>query len=1203
MKTTLPFPIIPIISRLAGCLLLAFAALCPAQDKPAADPPGPPSVGNLGYFSKLVFEGNTIIPSAALRRGLTLDLEAVYASHPAAALADFLPTLGTRLTRGYLASGFPEAKVEAALVPGPEGDGICVWISEGPRYLMGKITLEGAKTISADKLREMLLPRENVPKGPSLIAQVREIMDAHKDRLPAPDSKAAEEMLETLKQQDPTAKTKPADADKTPAKDGDTLGALLESLNPSASSDPAWTPGKPVHFEQDATDPLADRVRRHLAELGHPLVRLHTAYQLNADGTADLIIRIEDEGPLPVIGRILVVGAKEHRPEEIIEAAGLAGGRPLTPEVLDQALLALWDSGRFFPFAITPVLRGADAREVDLIVQTREIPGVPRLDAKLTPEAEVARRFIHHFNQWMFSGSDDDLLVTVDAGDGLLTTLGFSGHDGLVLDALSPDPNIRATASVAKDCIRLRLKREGRDSVIRLPLPMNRFKSNLQLLPDPETGKGSFGVGFGFSSLANTSGLPTTIITLSPAIPFIKPEAFRRDGDRFVEYVHGDRTILRLDATTAMPVSTETTRIEFRKGAVKELQQAITAELDRPGAAGGLGDWIEGARTLATLANEEGKLGPFAVKTHQWLNIAAIIAKPEITQPFADLWTKWETPETPETFFIPLDPELLKQTGTINLLVSFGAIGFAEMLAPPDSWVAKLAREAVFIQGGNTRYTERTLRELLDDPGMGPYGCLLAARVLSYFDPPSAAPFLHKARSQATAAAFRRDWQLVLGSPAGIGRALSDTLAALGAIPPAQQEELSVQLAPAQAAWLRDMLARIRTLPAATNLSEWLAPPMDELWNRHLQENFLLQIERTLNPPPDPKLIAATVDGMTLSRAWLGKLEDAGYYRVLLPRLEPDPAQPWTRRPLLAESIRLLLWKKSWESPDASATPPGDPTSLALDLTAEDLQRIAKEASDIATGVPQPDAAELAGWWRDHGPALGRQCHLHSVRATAEDEQEDALKHTTRLVRETAILVRDGLPLAALNAATAKDKTCDLTVSSDQGSALLDMRTELSQVLADLKPGEISPIVGIKAVRWAAVLIAWEDGPPPSLANARDTIASAWQNDRLRLLLQQKLAPLEQAAEIRVFDDPAPAADPESVFQQILKKSPDSPVALLAVFWQQVLAKSPDSAASFERLLATRALDAPSLTQLEKALRTRGLTSLADRAKAATPTK
>jgi hypothetical protein len=735
--------------------------------------------------------------------------------------------------------------------------------------------------------------------------------------------------------------------------------------------------------------------------------------------------------------------------------------------------------------------------------------------------------------------------------------------------------------------------------VIRLPLPTDRFKGNIQLLPDPEKGGMSFAAGFLFGSNANINGLLSTVVMISPALPLIKPECFRFDGDEIVEYCDKG-VILRFDAATAMPVGTADTRVEFRKGAVEKLQQNIAAEFGEGGGDNGFGDWIESARALRRLAEEDGGFEALTdPEVDKWLEFAAALAKPAVTKPFVDLWTKWTAAnQDRETFTIPLDPTSLQQAGAMNWLVMFGAVGFAEMLAPPDTWVAKLAREVVFIQGGNTRYTARTMQELLDDSKMGPVGCLIAARIMARYDGGTAVRFLHKARVRANAAAFRHDWQLVFDSPTGIGQAVTDTVAALGSIPPEQENELVALLDPAHASWLRGFLARCRAKPAAQDLTEQLAPSMDDLWNRLLRERFLSEIESLLNPPPDPELVAATVDGMPIARSWLNKLDDEGYSFLLLPRLQPDPAREWTQQPMLAETIRLLLWKRSW-SVNSADEQPGAQDAAASDLTQQDFQRIAAEANGLLGAIPEPDDRELAAWWSKRAASLGRQAHLHSIRVTAADQQPESLQRATRIAREGAALLRDGLPFAAFVAAAAKDESCKVVGSCDKEVALLDMNPHFHQGLVDLKPGEVSAVVGLKTLRWTAQLVEWNTTPPPALDAARDSILNAWKAERTRQALQQQLAPLERAAEIRVLESPEPPEQNASVLQEMLNESPESPLARLGVFWQQALAKDPAAAKSFDQVLAAGALDATALGQLERALRTRDLTDMADRAKAA----
>lgn len=164
-------------------------------------------VGGLGFISKLVMEGNTVISEKPLRRALATDMEVVLASHPAANLADFLRVISDQLVSGYHNCGFPETKVEAEFDAKPEGGRIVVRIHEGPRYRMGKIQIESAgdTALNSDKLIEKLLEKPEAPSAGTLADILRESMDAYGYLLPQPEAETPEDLREALNQQDPTA--------------------------------------------------------------------------------------------------------------------------------------------------------------------------------------------------------------------------------------------------------------------------------------------------------------------------------------------------------------------------------------------------------------------------------------------------------------------------------------------------------------------------------------------------------------------------------------------------------------------------------------------------------------------------------------------------------------------------------------------------------------------------------------------------------------------------------------------------------------------------------------------------------------------------------------------------------------------------------------------------------------------------------------
>ena len=1196
-------------------------------------------VGGLGFISTLVLEGNTRVPEKKLRQALGMDMTVVLASHPAANLADFLPVIATQLERGYRYSGFPAAKVAVVFDPKRDGGRIVVTIREGPCYKMGKILVEGAKEVVPEQLREKLFDKSGnePPPAGTLAGVILESMAPHENLLPQPEASAAENLVEALKQQLPNAEWKgvignaPPEDPENPAPK-ELQDFMQKMFLPTSSSSSAYAPWKPedsAEFPEAGKEPHLDAVQYQLATLGRPLARLHTRYALRDDGTADLVIRIEDEGPLAVTGRIHVLGGTANTADEIMAAAGLKSGQPFVPELVDSAVVALWNTGRFFPFAITPQPSGNEDREIDLTIRVVEIPGTPPLSATLPPEQEAARRFISKLNEGAATGQFTDFMISSKADQDPSYRIGVSSRDGLLLAVGSKKEDVHLTASISRTEICCKLTHQGRDSLVRLPVPTDRLKIFGNILPNRDAnGKFMVGFGCGFSSLSTASERFTIRLAYSPAIPLLKPESVRRDGDQWVMLSGGEdnREMLRFDLTTGLPVSGDKTDVEFRDGVVREAQQALADEMAGLGETEGVQSWLEAARTGLRLMAENGKGGEKGKEEleqwNRWLRFASVLTKPELIKPFTQLWTKW-TADTPDeqTFSIPLDPALLQQFGMMNLLVGFGAVAVSEMLAPPDSWVSKLSREMVFFYGGKTQYTARTMQELLADPTMGPIGCMLAAQLIANFDGAMAERFLRKALAQATAEGFRQDWQLVLNSPTGLGQAMEEVLAALAGIREEEEQELAAQLEPKLAAWFTGFLSRLRELPAADSLAAWIAPQMDALWDNILSEKFRQHLDQQLNPAVDAKEFVAVVNGQPIPRAWIGFLEDVGPGLVnqYLPALEPDPARPWTRRPALASVIRLALLSplpKKYDqtkfdeaitelTADLGKTLPGDTDEdwiATFCMTRRQMGLLMLQLRSFFGSEPRPAApgnGVLEGWWQEHAAQLGRQGHFHTFRTAEADKTPASAARATNLVREAAALVHHGLPFEVLAEAVANDGDCRLTLDSPEDLLPLDMKLECFRVVVGLRPGEASPVVVLGNLRWAAVLVKWNASPPPALEKNRDQVVAAWQDEQSRQAIERRLKPLEQAASIQLIDDPAAPGAPAaaSVFASMLEQSPDSPVALLGVFWQLAQAKDPGAVAALDRVLATEAFEPPALTALAEALRAHGQPELANRCK------
>lgn len=1171
-------------------------------------------VGDLGSTRKLVFEGNATFSAEQLRKALAIDVGFVMASHPSAEFADFPPVIQKGLQSGYLAAGFPKARVEVTR----DGECLKVQITEGPRYRMGEIRVEGTQEVDADTLRQKLLVVAKDATAGSLAGLLRKTMLEHKNLLPQPEVQAAEAAAEELNDQLPSFRQgfelgnvpKQAIPEEAPK--------LLDFLQTMTNSQDTaiWIPGDPVRFLEDDTNPLLGSVRQYLAELGRPLAQLSTAHDFRDDGTVDLVIRLAEVGPRAVVGNVNVIGCTRNTAAEIATAAGLSAGQAVTPMLLDSATVALWNCGRFFPFLISLQARDPQEWEVDITIQAREISGVPPLAEALAPELETGRRFIATLNEWMATGKFTDFQVTSKESGGERAAFGLSSRDGLFLEYSKDEPRVGFAVGISQDGILFDLTSGERRGRGRLPGLSDKSRAWFHLLPNNAVSGQKFqvGLGFGFSNLQhNDAQLPIDVV-ISPAIPMLKPEAFRREGDQVVVADKARSELLRLDMASALPVAGKQTGFEFRDGVVRERHAALAAGLTAREEGDAPLAWLEAMvavlRFAATADGEDTK--PLEEFYAKWVQLANTLLKPEVLKPFKDLYLKWSEPaEGAETFFVPLDPALLQGGGgTMTLLVSFGAVALSEMLAPPDAWASKLSRELVFIYGGKTEYTARTIDELLADPTMGPYGCQIAAQVLAKFNEGAARRFLAKALEQANAEGFSRDWRLLLESPMGLGKAMEEFLAALAAIRSEDEQAVAAVLTPAQAQWFSAFLARLRERSAGESIADWIAPNMERLWVSFLQDPLRQKLESLLKPACDPAKVAAVVNGQPVPRILVRAIADRFLPHDPLQAPQADATRPWTQDPALALAIRLILLEQEAARLGRSVNQaqvktlveqafadlkaqPDEKWIATIGMTCEEAVEIFSKSifirdlfTSLAATVPAPDEAASESYYRQHARELSRQPHLHLI-AAAHPNGNSLTQATraTRLASQTAAALREGLPFAAMKAAAEANQRSGLKLScGGQTGYLLDLPPAGVTALEALKPDQDSAPLPWGGDTRVFHIEGWQEPEPRPFAEVKTRVTELLHRQQLLQKLYARCQPVEAGADVLLLENPLPNESAASVFDELLKADSFGAVGRLGGLWQKVLARDKTAAAALDSVLDCGVLDPAALVLLADAL-------------------
>jgi hypothetical protein len=1178
-------------------LILLLAASHPragATEETAAAPATlqgqPELVGNLGRTRALQFAGNHSFPTDMLRKSLAKDLEFVLASHSAERLEAFLPLVAERLRLGYLTCGFPAAKVRVTHQPGDDDEGtLVVTIEEGPRYRQGEIHITGGEGIDPRRLAEALGSTPEDGGTSSQVAAIRAAMAPQAAELPAALAPAAGAPAADLTQ---------------------TLPGLefLTAGNSSTSQEADWLPGEPAEFKDGNQQPLEAGVRFRLAEQGRPLARFTTSHVLRPGGTADLRIDIANAGPEARVGTVQVSGARRNTEAEIRRAAGLEEGEAVLPRQLDEAMLALWRSGRFLPFEIDMHPRGGNSPEIDFHIRVCELEKVPPLATPATADQQCVLQFI----DWINRGMDgDELLVELtEPGAGTMRA-GWSHRDGLFLSALTDETRHGLSLSQSANGISLVVRDRGDALPARIDLPLGGFRAWCHVLAQNTPQPMSISLGVGFSSLGAKSEMFQSLnLLITPAYVFLKEGEITRDGDTVVV-----KDLLRLDAATGRLTGIRGGSARVGPGGVRELQEALDREVHALKTGVSALDWVEAISKLVAI-DEIAEGVPDSV--HKALADARKIAPlldlvggSGVLAPLLDLLRGHAAdPKLDEDeFFIPTDPATLQRGGMLALMIGAGGLGIAEEILPDIEWASTFSRELLFIAGGQTRHTRKVMNDLLGDPSIGPFSCLVCARFLDTLDPATARRFLVKARDQASAEAFRHDWRMFLGSRTALGESLDRAVASVAAFGPEKEAEAAALLPAPLASWLHGFLEALRRHPADQPLAEWIAPAMDRLWNDHLGASLRRSLEGKIPPPADPEEVAATVDGLAVPRVFVRLLQDQNRAALRdFPLPTADEARPWTRDSVLAAAVRATLAIE--EMRRTARRFPDEEIQKSLDgafpelagkddtdwlretgMNRQQLRHVALTFASAQVLQQQFEAevgkAEEQGL-RDHFKRHARlfrgkfSSDLVFIKPVNLSPKEQTRCH--RLASAIGRLPGTGLPVMAVKMVADEDPEAGCAIYSQAGTTADSLQPLVLRALEGLADGEVSGSMELGTGIAVVVLRSRKEDPAIEFGQVEEIVTAHLKKQQADTIANRWFAAREADAEIRIIG-PADGPAESSAFDDLLAERPDSRLGLLGDFW--VTLNAGDQAATeaaFERLLGAEWKDAGKLVILVEPL-------------------
>ncbi|BCX47482.1 outermembrane protein assembly protein YaeT [Haloferula helveola] len=1125
-------------------LLLPLLSLCLIPTQAQADEPDagkePALVGRVGRCHRMAFEGNEIFTADELRKGLAADASFAMAARPTEPLDHFLKEIPELLIAGYRKSGCPDAKVRMTHRPGNEALPFLVTIEEGKRYRQGKIIIEGVDGIDRERLiADLTQGKPRTPMG-TLLERIREAAEAEESRLPKEGAHGPDYF--------------------------EKWGELHEA---------SWNPGQPVPFKGEGVSPLLSDIKFHLAEQGRANARVRTRHRRGPDGVADLMIDIEDPGPDPEIGQIIIEGANRFGREEILQLTGLHHGDPVAPQDIDRAMLGLWNSGRFFPFAIQTENRNGPGPEIDIRIRLCEIDDTPPLDQQLSPEQEAVLKFIEWVNLEL---DGEEFLVTYEIeGDGAPhLAVGWSAKSGLLAEVGIPERQHKVALRYSQDGFDAVLGKE--DLRLSAHLGIRLRKNWIRLLPTHEEKPLAISVASQFLSNKHRQDLPPSLgILVSPSVPLLKADSIRREGDTVII-----EDLLELDLATGKLLGIGGGSVDLEPGCVEARMDELRNDVGRADELG-IDEWRQVVSEMID-ENLPGDAIPAEIRKQMdslsdMARLLDILREADAFGTLEELSDLFVSKDDPETFRIPSSFKPYMRSQTASLLASIGFFWAIEESAPDADWPTVLARELLILRGGGDEHCLRNLETLLSDPELGPLGAILCARLVESDSRELSQRFLKYGKERSNETGFRKDWRILTHPNSFWAEPIEQVRASFVAASPEKLKEMAELLPARLDGWLPELHQTLGKQQGASLDTESIAPHMDRLWEAMLKDLADDYFERKIDPPADPETMAATADGTPIPRYLVRLARDmqmgaAG--DLIAP--EPDEARPWTMDPALASVIRATLILEKFRKQDAA------PEADALDeffakeypeLVGKDAQAwieatgytrdqldawhrllsitgyvVGSAAKQVA--VPDDDKV-LLDHFRKHKRLF---CSLYSSQLVfikpANGNDVRSVCEAYRLASALASLPDDGLSLEAVGKLADLEPDTGIKIFPQNDVDPDTLNPSILEAIEDLAPGETSDPTHLGAGVAVVRLVARKDDPRIEYDDMKDAVLAHWKSQQVREKVQKMFANLDAELEVLILEDPKGPRMPTSPLDRLRLEHPEAMVGRLLNGWKKL---------------------------------------------------
>lgn len=760
-------------------------------------------VGQLGDPARLTIQGSKTFPAEQIRLAIARDMTVQITSSPTAKLDRYLTALQERVKLGLTRSGLPDATVRAAR--SDDNERVILTITEGKRYVAGRVKVSGAGAIPVDALIEKLTTK------PPILPTFTTSLDVDKGT-------ATVDIISPTQAQD--------------------------DVDPD---DAAWTVGDPVDFTPSAMQKLTDAIRRELADLGFFRARFVAKPVPAADGTAELAIDVADVGERATVARVSVAGLVRNSAAAVVALCGIREGEQTDLVKLRAAQQALWDCGRFIRHRIVlaPVAE-AEPSKCSVNIEVDELPELPTLDQAFSKIEQATLRCRDYLARLANGGGAegveaDDIVVELHGGNEWFEgDMAFGFSRGVVVSLARP----RAAGALPwfGGAIRpgiVSIHNRVSHSRVSLDGSAGRMKASLFFGPtvrgDPD-GDWALNFSAGMDEHILESGESAVRVTtrFSPAA-FVwlahEPRYALELTDDGIVRSTKPGVQFRIDAASGRPIEIRfaqndgaALKIRFERGAVRRTTEALDAEnaaemFDSRAPVGslarfGLGLMLDDPGEKATDGPDQAKPADDAGR-RRYGAVSRQLLSAQVTEPLDRLYMAFrQQPRGKQVFKIPVDlagggppPPPRGWQGMLALY----ALPYVDDLFPRASWPWTVSREMLLVMGGRPSESAGEVSRVFESPATGPMGYAVSAALLARANSSTAGLFARRGLRRATPLHFAQDWDALIGGDKAVPQFMTRLLHRLGELPPADVATLASTMRPSRGLLLTALADAVRS--------------------------------------------------------------------------------------------------------------------------------------------------------------------------------------------------------------------------------------------------------------------------------------------------------------------------------------------------------------------------------------------------------